>query len=870
METRLHSSKVCQRLKLRCFASLFGLMLTVLMVAGTCLAQGSGTATISGTVVDQAGAAVAGAHVQLLSAGAARQSTITSESGEFKFTAVSFGAYQVQAEFDGFEPVSIDIKLNSRTPAPIRIAMSVAALRQETTVNADDTTINKDTSDNQNAVAVNNQTLTNLPVFDQDVITTMSRFLDSGALATSGVTLVVDGIEVNDLGLSASAVKQIKINNDPYSPEYARPGRGRIEVTTDPGSLEYHGTFNFIFRDSIFNAREPFAIERPAEERRIYEGTLTGPVRHSKKTLFLISVDRDEEDAQSIVFAAGPAGAIQENAASPMRNLLTAGRISHTFSDKNKASWFFSYQDRDNKGQGVGGITLPEAGTNRLFKEYEFRFNEESVLSARLVNQLRFLAGHYYAPTTSVDPAPGINVLGAFVGGGAQANQIRTEYHIEFTEEISYSNGRQTLKAGVNVPDLSRRGIDNNLNQGGTFYFSTLQDYINSRPYSFLQQQGNGHVVFLEKVLGVFVNDDIRLSPNLMVSAGLRYYWQDYFVDNKMFAPRLSFAYAPAGSQKMVIRGGAGIFYDRTGPSPISDLLLFNGSRLRLYVLNDPGFPDPLAGGESLTGEPVSVTRLEPNFKMPYTIQYSAGVERQITKASTLSITYQGYTGVDLFRSRDINAPLPPLYLARPDPNFGVIRQIEASGRSLGESLEVSFRGRLSKYFSGLAQYRLAWAFDNTSGITAFPANDYDLNGEWSRSDWDRRHRFELLGTATPGRQFNLGVALSLYTGAPYTETLGVDEFNDGVANARPAGVPRNSLQGPGYVDLDLRCSRDFYLRSGKGDKGPTLTLGLDAFNALNQVNFTTIVGNLSSPLFGLPVAAQPPRRLQMSAKFKF
>ncbi|HUK89559.1 MAG TPA: TonB-dependent receptor, partial [Blastocatellia bacterium] len=433
-----------------------------------------------------------------------------------------------------------------------------------------------------------------------------------------------------------------------------------------------------------------------------------------------------------------------------------------------------------------------------------------------------------------------------------------------------YASGEQTIKAGVNVPDLSRRGIDNNLNQGGTFYFSSLEDFIASHPYSFVQQQGNGHVAFLEKVLGVFVNDDIRLSPKFMISAGVRYYWQNYFVDNDDFAPRLSFAYTPFGSQKTVIRGGAGVFYDRTGPSPISDLLLLNGSRLRMYVLSDPGFPDPLSGGASLTGQPVSVTRLDPGFKTPYTIQYSVGVERQLTKASTLSLTYQGSRGIDRFRSRDINAPLPPFYLARPDPDFGVIRQIEASGRSLGESIEAAFRGRISKYFTGMAQYRLAWAYDNTSGITAYPANNYELSGEWGRSDWDRRHRFELMGNFTPGKQFNVGLAVSLYTGAPYTETTGTDLFNDGFANDRPPGVARNSLQGPGYADLDLRCSRDFRLGHEKKETDPTITVGLDAFNILNQVNYTGFVGNLSSPFFGLPVSAQPPRRLQLSAKIKF
>jgi len=82
--------------------------------------------------------------------------------------------------------------------------------------------------------------------------------------------------------------------------------------------------------------------------------------------------------------------------------------------------------------------------------------------------------------------------------------------------------------------------------------------------------------------------------------------------------------------------------------------------------------------------------------------------------------------------------------------------------------------------------------------------------------------------------------------------------------------VPRNSLQGPGYADLDLRWSRDFFIVPAKKDKGPTVTLGFDAFNLLNRVNYVSYIGDLGSLFFGRPIAAQPPRRLQASFRFRF
>ena len=828
--------------------------------------------SISGVVQDQAGAAIVGARVELDAASnSGAQSTTTDQAGRFEFKRIAAGKYQLRVSYQGFESTTLDVTVGSQAPAPLQVVMAIASLRQETTISSEPAKISTEASDNKDTVALSEQSLSNLPVFDQDYIGAMSRFLDPGSVGTNGVTLVVNGMEVSNLGVSPSAIKEIKINQDPYSAEYQRPGRGRIEVTTKPGSPEYHGTFNLIFRDAHLNARDPFALTRPPEQRRIYEGYLSGPIRRSKKTSFLFSVSRKEEDLQSVVVAEGPAGAIRANVPAPSRTLQLSGQISHSLSDTNTVSIRESLLVESVNNQNVGGTTLAEAGVNSRNIEEEVTFSQQTVLSPKLVNNFRLLLGVERQTAESVTRYRRIVVLDAFTGGGAQADYLRTEYHAQMMEVLSYSSGKHLIKGGINVPDLSRRGFDNNINSAGTFYFSTLADYAHGRPFSFVQQQGDGHVVFLEKQIGLFAQDEYHLRKNLMLSFGLRYDWQNYFHDNNNFAPRFAFAFSPGNSQKTVFRGGAGIFNDRSGARPIQDILLFNGSRLRQYVILNPTYPDPFSSGVSLTSQPVSVTRLAPNINIPYTIQYSFSMERQLQKTTTLAITYLGSRGVDQFRSRDINAPLPPNYSARPDSSIGVLREIESEGRRVTNSLEITLRGSVSRFFNGMAQYRLASAHDNTSGITYSPPNAYDLSAEWGRSDFDRRHRFEMLGTINPGKLFNLGVSVSLYSGQPYTLTTGLDQFHTGTANARPAGVPRNSLQGPAYADLDLRWSRDFSVRkSKKKDDGVKATLAVDAFNILNEVNYSSFVGNLSSPFFGRAIAAQPPRRLQLSFRLKF
>ena len=192
----------------------------------------------------------------------------------------------------------------------------------------------------------------------------------------------MDGVESTRAGVSASAIQEVKLNQDPYSAEFSRPGRGRIEIITKPGSAAFHGTFNFLFRDYRLNARDPFALTRPPEQRRIFEGNFTGPLGHSKKTSFLISANREEEDSQAVVVAQGLSGAIRETAPAPQRNTELAGSMNHQIGENHLISIRGVYTDRTIQNQGVGGFTLPEAGTNFEDREDIIFFNHSGLFTA--------------------------------------------------------------------------------------------------------------------------------------------------------------------------------------------------------------------------------------------------------------------------------------------------------------------------------------------------------------------------------------------------------------------------------------------------------------------------------------------------------
>jgi hypothetical protein len=837
--------------------------------SGSAEFPGQSSPSLTGTVLDPSGGGVPGADVSLIDAGGtAVARTTTDRTGSFHFDQIPVGSYTIGVVANGFQEKNIDVVIGKTPLAGIQINLAIASRTEVVAVGAQDTSVkvSTDVAENQNANTIDRDALDRVPVFDQDYITTISRFLDDSAIGTNGVSLVVNGLEANGPGVTPSAIREVKINQNPYSALFSRPGRARLEITTASGTPDFHGTINFLYRNSVFDARNTFADEKPSEQRQFYEGSLTGPLGHNKRNTFLLSLDQDFDDTQAIVNAENTSGPIHESVAAPIHHFFGSGRAYHDFANGDQFWIGYSYEHQSFTNQNVGGTTLPEAGYSTTSLEHEINVSYRHIFSPKWVNQLRFLVGYNDQRTTSADSAPQVIVSGAFTGGGVQADFNRTESHFDGADVATYAAGKHTLNFSVESPDISRRGFDDFTNSGGTYTFASLTDYQQLLPSTFVLQSGNPHVAFLEKVFAASAQDDFRWKPNFSFSVGVRYYWQNFFHDiPDNFAPRFGFAYAPSKKGKTIIRGGAGTFYDRTGPRPISDLLHYNGVTLLRFIPVTPVYPET---PETLARVPSSVVNLDSRRRIPYTFQYSMGIERQITAKSTLSATYVGARGIDLFRSIDANAPLPGT-VVRPNSEIGQQREIQSDGYQKSNALEVTFRGKPSRFFNGQVQYTLSKTYNNTGGITYFPADSFNPNADWARSDNDRRHKFDLLGSMHPSRFFGVGAALSLYSGKPVNVTTGSDENHDGVVNDRPDGLPRNTLHGPGLINLDVNISHEFVL-SRKPKEARTLGVTLNAFNVLNHQNDVTYIGVITSPFFGTPVAALPPRRMQLNLEYKF
>jgi hypothetical protein len=315
--------------------------------------------SIRGSVSDSTGAAIPGATVDLQSSsGTPIAHTVADDHGSFSFTNLNSGdVVLVVPSFAVFASGSLPMHL-TKSINGVSLRLKIASVSQEVTVAAEESRT-PETSSNKDTVAVTGSELRKLPIFDQDFVATLTPFLDGAAGSSGGVTLIVDGVEMKSVGVSPSAVQEVRINNDPYSAEFTRPGRGRIDIVTKPGSPIFHGEANFIFRDAIFNAKNHFAIVRPPESRRIYEGHLSGPVGRGGHTSFISSVQRREQNTAVVVNAVGPNGPINQNVLTPNRNTQVSLRVTPDFSPSHRLSLGYNYESSSSTNAGVGGLTLP-------------------------------------------------------------------------------------------------------------------------------------------------------------------------------------------------------------------------------------------------------------------------------------------------------------------------------------------------------------------------------------------------------------------------------------------------------------------------------------------------------------------------------
>ena len=141
---------------------------------------------------------------------------------------------------------------------------------------------------NATALVLRGEDLAALPDDPDDLADALQALAGPGA-GPNGGSIYIDGFSGGQLPPKES-IREIRINQNPFSAEYDRLGFGRIEILTRPGTDQVRGGFGFNDSDGVFNSRNPFATNKPDYSNRNFGGNIGGPI--SKRASFFLDFQR--------------------------------------------------------------------------------------------------------------------------------------------------------------------------------------------------------------------------------------------------------------------------------------------------------------------------------------------------------------------------------------------------------------------------------------------------------------------------------------------------------------------------------------------------------------------------------------------------
>ena len=615
-------------------------------------AFGQQTGSIAGQVQDTLGAAVVGASITVVSADGKEKATTSNQRGEFTVSGLVAGKYTVRAiaaKFALYENTEVEVAAGDRLE--LLVPLTVSGVEEQVDVSSSEG-VSTDPQNNAGATVLKEKDLEALPD-DPDELEAALQALAGPGSGPNGGQIYIDGFTGGRLP-PKEAIREIRINQNPFSAEYDRLGFGRIEILTKPGADRFRGNAFFNFNDESLNSRNPFAPSRASSQMRFFGGNVSGPIQKGKSSFFFDINNRDV-DNNAIVNAIildpslNPVSFRQEFVV-PNRRFSFSPRFDFALNDKNTLIARYSLESGSVDNQGIGGTSLPSRAYATTQLSHELRLTETMIINPTTINETRFQYQWEKRSQEGDNSIPTVNVAEAFVGGGAQIglsfNQAKTWELQNYTTTSVGKNSAHSLKFGVRL-----RGVDINdrseSNFGGTFSFPGAQEIRSPAGCSPIgpacvviepalsplsQYQGRilgnpGPRYFptqfrittggLEQDvsrldLGLFATDDWRVSPGLTLSFGLRYENQTNVSDNLNIGPRFSFAWSPgaggARAPKTVIRGGFGMFYERFSESLTLNALRFGGgadSQLDLVVSANETDPTRLAAALALLQQAV-------------------------------------------------------------------------------------------------------------------------------------------------------------------------------------------------------------------------------------------------------------------------
>lgn len=896
--------RIALRLALPALVFLFGV--------ATGFAQRTSGGKIRGQVKDPAGAIVRGAKITLRASTRSPLTTVSGDYGEFEFPTVTPGEYSFTVRAKGFRTDRRQITVKPRQQLTFAIRLKIQIDRQQVSVSDED--LDSTPGRSLGAVVLRGS--------DLDALATNSRDLMQQLRVMSGSDVApqfyVDGFTANRLP-PKSDIMEVRMNQDPYSAAYDAPGSGRIEVTTKPGSEKIHGSIETVGEDSPLNSRNPYVATQTPYSSFYSLGSVSGPL--NKTSSWLLSGAEESIGSQSFVHAdissAGPA--YTQTVQSPQFEYEVTPRIDFQAGGVNAISVRYDLDRETQNDLLQSQFSLPTQAVDTRQTQHTLQWTDTQTFGPRALNVVRFQLLRLDSSTTSRTGGASVLVQGAFNGGGNNLGRLYDrQYQSELQDNASLLFGKHLLHFGGRLRDTH----DTNSSTGGfngEFIFSSIQAYKATQQgitqgltpaqirangggaSQFSITAGTPNIAVNVADLGLYVEDEWRMTENMTLTPGLRYETQAHIPDHSDLAPRLSYGWSigARGSKPpiAVLRAGAGLFYQRFTSDLVLNAARQNGVLDRQYVVQDPDFYPNLPSPNELGPAALpTIYQIGPRVHAPSLLQATIGLERQFSKHFSAHADYTWDRGTDLLLTRNINAPLPGTYDpaqpgsgTRPLGTLQNIYQYQSEGSSRSNELYVNVR-LTTRPVTIYSDYTLQKRNTDTQGAASFPSNQYDLHADYGRAANDIRNRLYFGGMLSLPWRFTLDLFAIIQSSAPFNITVGQDLNGDSQFNDRPAFatdlsrpsvfhtpwgnfdadpmpgqtiIPINYGVGPSTMMLNMNFFRvtsfgpalEEQASAGKS-RDPIarryqLNLGMEAQNILNQVNGAPPIGVLGSPLFG-------------------